>query len=112
MLRVLAGRYGVQATQAQFGAFFSALGGGALLGIGARYGVRELVKLIPGVGILVGVPLNAASAFALTLGSARPLASISGWSRPGESSTRRRSGGPSRKAWPRPSGADPPTGVS
>ena len=67
MLHALAGRYGVQATQALFAAFFSALGGVMLL-IGAQYGARELVKLIPGVGTLVGVTLNAASAFGLTFG--------------------------------------------
>jgi uncharacterized protein (DUF697 family) len=68
MLRALAGSYGVQATLAQFWEFAGALGGGALLGIGARYGVRELVKLIPGVGNVAGATLNAAAAFALTFG--------------------------------------------
>jgi uncharacterized protein (DUF697 family) len=68
MLHALASRYGVQPTRTQFGEFLSSLGGGVLFGIGARYGVREVVKLIPIVGTLVGATVNAASAFALTFG--------------------------------------------
>ena len=68
MLRALAGRYGVPWTPALFAQFTGAIGGGTLLWWGATYGLRELVKLIPVAGTLIGGSLNAAAAFGVTVG--------------------------------------------
>lgn len=68
MLRALANRYGVAWTRTDFAAFVAALGSGALILFALRYAVRELLKLIPGVGTLVGGTMNAIAAFALTYG--------------------------------------------
>lgn len=66
MLRALANRYDVAWTPTNFAAFAGALGTGALLWFGLRYAARELLKLVPGVGTLLGGTLNAVAAFALT----------------------------------------------
>jgi hypothetical protein len=50
MLRALARRYQVEWTPRTFGQFSSAVGGGALLGVWLRYGLREMLKLVPVVG--------------------------------------------------------------
>jgi len=68
MLRALAARHGLAWTSADLAGLGAAIGGGALLGWGLRYGVRELAKLIPGLGTVLGGTLNAAAAFALTCG--------------------------------------------
>jgi uncharacterized protein (DUF697 family) len=65
MLRALAARYDVPLTAAHLAALGSAIGAGALSQWGARYGVRELLKLVPGVGTALAGALNAAAAFAL-----------------------------------------------
>jgi uncharacterized protein (DUF697 family) len=65
MLRALADRYGVPLTAAHLAALGSAIGAGALAQWGARYGVRELLKLVPGVGTVLAGAMNAAAAFAL-----------------------------------------------
>jgi uncharacterized protein (DUF697 family) len=65
MLRALADRYGVPLTAAHLAALGSAIGAGALAQWGARYGVRELIKLVPGAGTVLAGALNAAAAFAL-----------------------------------------------
>lgn len=68
MLRALAGRYGVAWTPTNFAAFGAALGTGTLVWFAFRYAVRELLKLIPGIGTLIGGTMNAIAAFALTYG--------------------------------------------
>lgn len=68
MLRSLARRYGVAWTPALFAEFTGAIGGGALLWWGARYGLRELLKLVPGAGTWLGGTLNATAAFSVTYG--------------------------------------------
>jgi uncharacterized protein (DUF697 family) len=68
MLRALANRYGVTWTAGDFAAFAAALGTGTLLAFGVRYAARELIKLVPGVGTLVGGTVNVIAAFALTYG--------------------------------------------
>jgi uncharacterized protein (DUF697 family) len=68
MLRALANRYGVAWTPADFAAFAAALGTGTLAWFAVRYAARELVKVIPGVGTLLGGTLNAIAAFALAYG--------------------------------------------
>jgi uncharacterized protein (DUF697 family) len=68
MLRTLANRYGVAWTAGDFAAFAAALGTGTLLAFGVQYAARELIKIIPGVGTLVGGTLNVIAAFALTYG--------------------------------------------
>jgi uncharacterized protein (DUF697 family)/predicted GTPase len=67
-LRALAGRYGVTWTPATFAQFSGAVGGGALAWWALRYGLREALKLVPVVGTIAAGALNAAAAFALTVG--------------------------------------------
>jgi uncharacterized protein (DUF697 family) len=68
MLRVLAIRYGVAWTPGTFAQFSTAVGGGALAWWVLRYGFREILKLIPIVGTVAAGALNAAAAFAVTVG--------------------------------------------
>ena len=68
MLRALARRYGVRWTPAAFGRFTSAIGSGTLLWWGFSYGIREALKLVPVIGSAAGGALNAAAAFAVTVG--------------------------------------------
>ncbi|WP_237217874.1 DUF697 domain-containing protein, partial [Falsiroseomonas oryziterrae] len=68
MLNALAARYGVAWTRADIAAFAAAIGGGAALWAALQYGLREVAKLIPGIGTLLGGTLNAAAAFAITYG--------------------------------------------
>ena len=67
-LRALAVRYGVAWTPATFAQFSGAVGGGALAWWAVRYGLREVLKLVPVVGTLAAGALNAAAAFGLTVG--------------------------------------------
>jgi uncharacterized protein (DUF697 family) len=67
MLRTLAIRYQVAWTPRTFGQFSGAIGGGALFWWMLRYGLRELVKLVPMVGTVTAGALNAAAAFAVTV---------------------------------------------
>jgi uncharacterized protein (DUF697 family) len=68
MLRTLATRYQMQWTPRTFGEFTGAIGSGALLWWTLRYGLRELLKLVPMVGTVAAGTLNAAAAFAVTVG--------------------------------------------
>ena len=68
MLRALAIRYGVAWTPGAFAQFSGAVGGGALAWWTLRYGFREILKLIPMVGTVAAGALNAAAAFAVTVG--------------------------------------------
>ena len=67
MLRGLARRYQVEWTPRTFGQFSAAAGGGALAGWLLRYGLRELLKLVPIIGTVAAGALNAAAAFAVTV---------------------------------------------
>jgi uncharacterized protein (DUF697 family) len=62
LLRVLAGRYGVEWTPRSLAEFFGCLGGLVLLTQLIKYGARELLKVIP----VVGSAVSGVSAFALT----------------------------------------------
>ena len=68
MLRTLAGHYGMAWTPTTFAQFSSAVGGGAFTWWLVRYGFRELLKLVPIVGTAAAGALNAAAAFAMTVG--------------------------------------------
>ena len=68
MLRTLAIRYGVAWTPSTFAQFSGTVGGGALAWWTLRYGFREILKLIPIVGTVAAGALNAAAAFAVTVG--------------------------------------------
>ena len=68
MLRALAVRYAVAWTPSAFTQFSGAIGGGALGWWILRYGFREVLKLIPMVGAVAAGALNAAAAFAVTVG--------------------------------------------
>jgi uncharacterized protein (DUF697 family) len=68
MLRALGIRYGVAWTPGTFAQFSGAVGGGALAWWILRYGFREILKLIPMVGTVAAGALNAAAAFAMTVG--------------------------------------------
>jgi uncharacterized protein (DUF697 family) len=67
MLRGLATRYEVTWTPRTFGEFSGAVGGGALAWWTLRYGVREMLKLIPVLGTVAAGALNAVAAFAVTV---------------------------------------------
>jgi uncharacterized protein (DUF697 family) len=54
-------------TPRTFGEFSGAVGGGALAWWTLRYGLREMLKLIPVVGTVVAGALNAAAAFAVAV---------------------------------------------
>jgi uncharacterized protein (DUF697 family) len=68
MFRALAERYGVDLTKQRTKEFVGSLGSIALVGASARYGLRELFKLVPGIGTLAGATLNSVAAFGLTYG--------------------------------------------
>jgi uncharacterized protein (DUF697 family) len=65
MLPALADRYQLDWNRARISEFAGAIGTGALLGFGLRYGLRELLKLIPLAGTFVGGAVNAMAASAL-----------------------------------------------
>jgi uncharacterized protein (DUF697 family) len=67
MLRTLARRYGVTWTPHAFAQFTAAVGGGALAWWAVRYGLREIVKLVPIIGTAAAGALNATAAFAVTV---------------------------------------------
>src|SRR5205807_8807148 len=67
-LHTLASRYGVAWTPAAFAQFSGAVGGGALAWWTLRYGLREVLKLVPMIGTVAAGALNAAAAFAVTIG--------------------------------------------
>jgi len=67
MLRALARRHQVEWTPRIFGQFSGAIGGGALAGFLLRYGLREMLKLIPVAGTFAAGALNAAAGFAVTV---------------------------------------------
>ena len=58
----------VEWTPRTFGQFSGAVGGGALAGVLLRYGLREMLKLVPVVGTVTAGALNAAAGFAVTVG--------------------------------------------
>jgi uncharacterized protein (DUF697 family) len=66
-LRALAVRYGVVWTRGTFAQFSGAVGGGALAWWALRYGLREMLKLIPVVGTVAAGAFNAAAAFGITV---------------------------------------------
>jgi uncharacterized protein (DUF697 family) len=67
MLQALARRYELEWTPRTFGQFSGAVGGGALAGFLLRYGLREMLKLVPVMGTVAAGVLNAAAAFAVTV---------------------------------------------
>jgi len=66
-LRALAARYTVAWTPGTFAQFAAAVGGGTLAWWALRYGLREMLKLVPVVGTVAADALNAVAAFALTV---------------------------------------------
>jgi len=68
MLRALAIRYGVAWTPSTFAQFSGTVGGGTLAWWILRYGFREILKLIPMIGTVGAGALDAAAAFAVTVG--------------------------------------------
>lgn len=68
MVQKLAERHGVALTRQHTKEFVGSLGGIALLGASARYGLRELLKLVPGIGTVAGATLSSVAAFGLTYG--------------------------------------------
>jgi uncharacterized protein (DUF697 family) len=68
MLHSLAGILGVTWTRQMLAEFSGCLGAGALLRYGARFGVRQLVKLVPVHGTLVGGAAAGVASFAMTYG--------------------------------------------
>jgi uncharacterized protein (DUF697 family) len=68
VLRTLAMRYEVTWTPGAFAQFTAAVGGAALVWFALRYGLREMLKLVPVIGSAAAGALNAAAAFAVTVG--------------------------------------------
>ncbi|MCS6931247.1 MAG: GTPase domain-containing protein [Acetobacteraceae bacterium] len=64
----LAETYKVEMDVARWSAFFGTLGSGVLLTFAARYGLGELLKLVPGIGTVAAGAMNAAAAFGLVFG--------------------------------------------
>ena len=81
-LRALAARYEVAWTPRTFAQFSGAVGGGALAWWTLRYGLREMLKLIPLVGTVAASALNAAAAFAVTVGIGEVRLRVAGLSAP------------------------------
>ena len=71
MLHSLAGIYGVDWNTQAIGEFAGCLGTGFLLRYGVKFGLRQLVKLIPGYGQTVGAVSAAAVSFATTFAIGR-----------------------------------------
>jgi uncharacterized protein (DUF697 family) len=67
MLRALSTRYQVAWTPRTFGQFGGAVGGGVLAWWSLRYGLREMLKLVPVLGTVAAGTLNAAAGFAITV---------------------------------------------
>ena len=84
MLRELAQRYGVEWTPGTFGGFTGAIGGGALIWWGLRYGMREALKFVPIIGFAAAGGLNAAAAFAVTIGIGEAACVWLGYQRRGQ----------------------------
>jgi uncharacterized protein (DUF697 family) len=68
MLHSLAGILGVAWTRATLAEFSGCLGAGAVLRYGAQFGVRQLAKLVPGYGTLIGGAAAGVASFATTYG--------------------------------------------
>ena len=66
MLSALAVRYDFAWTPAAFGQFTAAVGGGTFAWWAARFGFREIFKLIPMIGTFSAGAFNAAAGFAMT----------------------------------------------
>ena len=68
MLRALATRYGVEWSSSDFAQFFGTIGFGTLAWWGLRFGLVELLKLVPVAGWGAGAAINSTLAFGLTVG--------------------------------------------
>lgn len=84
MLHRLASRYQVEWSLARLSEFTGAISLGALAGFGLRYGLGELVKLLPIEGALIGGALNAVAASALVYAIGRAGCVYLGGLRKGE----------------------------
>jgi uncharacterized protein (DUF697 family) len=71
MLHSLAGILGVTWTRTTLAEFSGCLGAGALLRFGTQFGVRQLAKLVPGYGTLIGGAAAGVASFATTYGLGR-----------------------------------------
>jgi uncharacterized protein (DUF697 family) len=84
MLRALANRYQIDWNWARISEFAGAIGTGALLGFGLKYGLRELLKLIPIAGTFAGGAVNAIAASALVYAIGRAACVYLGEARKGQ----------------------------
>lgn len=66
MLRSIAGHFETQWDRRCMAEFAGSLGAGTLLRVASGFGVRQLVKLVPGYGQTVGAAAAAAASFATT----------------------------------------------
>ena len=66
MLRQLAKLHGVTWDRRAYSEFLGALGTGVLVQTASRFGIRQLVKLVPGYGQTIGAAAAAAASFATT----------------------------------------------
>jgi uncharacterized protein (DUF697 family) len=66
MLRQLAKLHGVEWDRRAYSEFLGALGTGTLVRTASTFGIRQLVKLVPGYGQTIGAAAAAAASFAAT----------------------------------------------
>jgi len=66
MLRQLAKLHGMQWDRRAYAQFLGALGAGTLVRTASTFGIRQLVKLVPGYGQTIGAAVAAAASFATT----------------------------------------------
>ncbi|MBX9590008.1 MAG: GTP-binding DUF697 domain-containing protein [Hyphomonadaceae bacterium] len=66
MLRQLAKLHGMQWDRRAYAQFLGALGAGTLVRTASTFGIRQLVKLVPGYGQTIGAGVAAAASFATT----------------------------------------------
>jgi len=74
MLHSLAGIFGVEWTRARLLEFFGCLGTGTLLRVGLGFGARQVVKLVPAYGWLIGAATAAVISFTVTFAIGRAAA--------------------------------------
>ena len=91
MLRQLAKLHGMQWDRRAYAEFLGALGASTLVRTASTFGIRQLVKLIPGYGQTVGAAAAAAASFAATYAMGKAATYFLERRRRGES--RRGSGG-------------------
>jgi uncharacterized protein (DUF697 family) len=85
MLHSLGRIYGLAWDRQTQRRFAASLGTGTLAGLGLRFGIRQLAKLVPGYGQTVGAAMAGAASFSVTYALGRAASHYLGAERRGES---------------------------